>query len=297
MSKNEHQLVKQTRQYILKSSVPSSYTKWLYRILFGEYLHISVSKDTLERTLSLMNKFITKIEELGYELNLDSGYPQIIMNEQKFKIYCREQTKRIINTKSKSSWDQYEYIPCGILIFKTEIRGYKEWKDGEIKIEEKIDDIIEYCKIETLRIKKDKIRYWRTQRKKEILRWFELRKQKRVKEELVKTMDLFKSSQRFKISCEIRNYINEIEKNKEEIYENQKEWIEWSKNIVDWYDPTIEKEIPLLSEVDRETLTLYEELKSYVDGHRVDIHVGDENEMMNELIEILDIESDEKEEK
>ena len=59
-----------------------------------------------------MNKFITKIEELGYELNLDSGYPQIIMNEQKFKIYCREQTKRIINTKKLGKQEPIIIINC-----------------------------------------------------------------------------------------------------------------------------------------------------------------------------------------
>ena len=105
-------------------------------------------------------------------------------------------------------------------------------------------------------------------------------------EELKRIRELIEDSDRYKKTCEIRNYILEIERKKEDIYENQNEWIEWSKNIVDWYDPTIEKEIPLLSEVDRETLTLYEELKSYVEGHRVDIHVGDENELMNELIEL-----------
>lgn len=297
MSKNEHPIVKQTRQYIQKSSVPSSYTKWLYRILFGEYLHISVSKDTLERTYSLMNTFITKIEELGYKLSLDRGYPQILMNEQRFQIYCREVTKRIINTKSKSTWNQYEYIPTGILIFKTEIRGYREWKDGEIKLEEKIDDIIEYCKIETLRIKEDNIRYGRNQRKKEILRWFDLRRQKNVKQELKEIKYLFENSDRYKKTCEIRNYINELEKNKVEIYEKQKEWIDWCRDIIDWYDPTIEKDIRLLSDVNKDTLTLYEELKSYVDGIRVNINEGNEDEMMNELIEILDIESDGKKEK
>jgi hypothetical protein len=175
--------------------------------------------------------------------------------------------------------------------------GTREFRDTSVKIEDKIDEIIEYYESKTLEEKNWKIKVGRTQRKKEIIRWFDLKKQKKVKEELLEIKDLFENSKKYKTSCEIRNYINEIERNKEEKYVNQKEWIEWSRNIVDWYDPTIEKEIQILSDVNRDTLNLYEELKSYVDGYRVDINEGDENEMLNELIEILDIESDEKEEK
>jgi hypothetical protein len=113
-------------------------------------------------------------------------------------------------------------------------------------------------------------------------------------EELKRIKELFEDSDRYKKTCEIRNYILEIERKKEDIYENQSEWIEWSKNIVDWYDPTIEKELSILSDVNRETLTPFEVYNSYVDGHKVYENEGDEDEMLNELIEILDIEEEEK---
>ena len=87
-----------------------------------------------------------------------------------------------------------------------------------------------------------------------------------------------------------------LREKKEDIYENQSEWLEWCKNIVDWYDPTIEKEIPILSDVNLETLTPFEVYNSYVDGHKVYENEGTEEEMMRELIEILEIEEGEKKE-
>lgn len=294
MEQKEHPLVKETRLRIKKEGSPSSYDHGLYKLLFGETLPLSVSKELVERTLNFYNKFIIRLEEKGYKISKDRGYCQLMMNHEEISFYVREQTKRVKKSNIKSSWELYDYIPCGILVFKTKMYGTKEFRDGNLKIEDKIDEIIEYYESKTLEEMNWKIRRSRNLRKKEIVRWFDLRRQKEVKEELEKIKELFENSDRFKKSCEIRNYINEIERGKEEIYENQKEWIEWSKNIVDWYDPSIEKEISLLSDVNKDTLTLFEELKSYVDGYRVDVNDGNEDEMMDELIEILEIEEEEE---
>jgi hypothetical protein len=297
MEQNEHSLVKETRTRIKKEGSPSSYNHGLYNLLHGGTLPLTVSKELVERTLNFYNNFILRLEEKGFKITKDRGYCQLVMNNEEISFYVREQTKRVKKSNIKNSWELYDYIPCGTLVFKTKMYGTREFRDTSVKIEDKIDEIIEYYESKTLEEKNWKIKVGRNQRKKEIIRWFDLRKQKKVKEELLEIKDLFENSKKYKTSCEIRNYINEIERNKEEKYVNQKEWIEWSRNIVDWYDPTIEKEIQILSDVNRDSLTLYEELKSYVDGYRVDINEGDENEMLNELIEILDIESDEKEEK
>lgn len=297
MEQNDHPLVKETRMRIKKEGPPSSYNHGVYKLLFGETLPLSVSKELVERTLNFYNKFIKRLEDKGYKITKEKGYCQMVMNHEEISFYIREQTKRVKNNNTKYSWELYDYIPCGILVFKTKMYGTKEFRDGTIKIEDKIDEIIEYYETRTLEELNWKIRRSRNQRKREIERWFDLRRQKIVKEELKEIRYLFENSERFKKTCEIRNFINEIEKKKFEIYENQEEWIKWSKNIVDWYDPTIEKEIPLLSDVNRDTLSLYEEYKSYVDGFRVDENEGDENEMMNELIELLELEEKENENK
>lgn len=293
MGNIEHPLVKETRMRIKKEGSPYS-SDGLFRLLHGETLPLSVSKELVERTLKFYNKFLLRLEEKGFNITRDRGYCQLEMNNEEISFYVREQTKRVKKIKPQYSWDQYDYVPCGILYFKTKIWGTKEFRDGSVKIEDKIDEIIDYYDSKTKEEMNWKIRRSRNQRKKEIVRWFDLRRQSKVMEEIKKIKELFENSDKYKKSCEIRNYINEIERNKVEINENQKEWIEWSKNVVDWYDPTIEKELSILSDVNRDTLTPYEIYNTYVNGHKVYENEGDEDEMINELIEILEIEEKEK---
>ena len=294
MEQKEHPLVKETRMRIKKEGSPQPYNHGLYNLLHGETLPLTVSKELVERTLNFYNTFILRLEEKGFKISKDRGYCQLEMNDEEISFYVREQTKRIEKSNNKNSWGLYDYIPTGILVFKTKMYGTREFRDGSLKIEDKIDEIIDYYDSKTLEELNWKIKRSRNQRKKEIVRWFDLRRQSEVKIELEKIKELFKYSERFKKSSEIRNYIYEIERKKEDIYENQSEWLEWCKNIVDWYDPTIEKEIPILSDVNRETLTPFEVYNSYVDGHKVYENEGNEDEMMNELIEILEIEEDEE---
>ena len=294
MEQKEHPLVKETRMRIKKEGSPSPYNHGLYNLLHGETLPLTVSKEIVERTLNFYNTFILRLEEKGFKISKDRGYCQLEMNDEEISFYVREQTKRIEKSNNKNSWGMYDYIPTGILVFKTKMYGSKEFRDGSLKIEDKIDEIIDYYNSKTLEEMNWKIKRSRNQRKKEIVRWFDLKRQRKVMEELKRIKELFEDSDRYKKTCEIRNYILEIERKKEDRYETQSEWIEWSKNIVDWYDPTIEKELSILSDVNRETLTPFEVYNSYVDGHKVYENEGDEDEMLNELIEILDIEEEEK---
>ena len=84
----------------------------------------------------------------------------------------------------------YDYIPTGILVFKTKMYGTREFRDGSLKIEDKIDEIIDYYDSKTLEEMNWKIKRSRNQRKKEIVRWFDLKRQRKVMEELKRIKEL-----------------------------------------------------------------------------------------------------------
>lgn len=57
----------------------------------------------------------------------------------------------------------------------------------------------------------------------------------------------------------LRNYIDTVEQNainSGSLSEELQEWLTWARKKADWYDPFIELQDELLSEVDRENLTM-----------------------------------------
>lgn len=287
----EHVLITKSRIEYKKQN-PNQFTNNLTIPHRGELIKMKVSKSSIDRTLKFIEILFKGIVDLGYELKFIENSSVLLMNDEVIKFRIREQTKRVENKNSKYSWREFEYIPTGILIFEVEIDGEKSWKDGKIKIEDRIEEIIKYFNERTKDLHKENIRIDRHKREDEIIRWIQLKKQVRTEEELVRIKELFEESQRFEISSRIRNYIKHIEENKIK----SDKWIKWSNGIIDWYDPSINKKNEILKNVDKSVLELKFRYKSYINNRYIDIEEGDENEMFNELLELydLDIEEDKK---
>jgi len=80
----------------------------------------------------------------------------------------------------------------------------------------------------------------------------------RRENELVTFKKLLSDAKRWRESKLLRDYIKDIEINAEKTDSVSKElieWIEWANLKVDWYDPLINTNDDLLSEVDKENLT------------------------------------------
>ena len=114
------------------------------------------------------------------ELKYGSSY--FVMNGIDIKIYCREKVKKIVKGKDRYGHEEIDYEPTGILVFQTTVSGTREWEDSSLKIEEKIDKMIEYCEFHSKRLKDCHDKQRRKSRKEELVRWLKLKQQQKDKE-------------------------------------------------------------------------------------------------------------------
>lgn len=63
------------------------------------------------------------------------------------------------------------------------------------------------------------------------------------------TRALLNQAEDYKIACELRKYITEIEERSDGSVEVHK-WIEWAKQKANWYDPTLNHEDDILGKRD-----------------------------------------------
>ncbi len=81
--------------------------------------------------------------------------------------------------------------------------------------------------------------------------------EKRQMEDLQNFEKLVMRSRRWHKSVVLRKFITELEAkdvSSSLISVDRKKWLEWAHKKADWYDPFIEADDELLSEVDRDTL-------------------------------------------
>jgi len=285
MSKNEHPIITQTR-LVYKKSEFSKYSKYLCRPDCNG-IRISVTKGSFERTMNFLNLFINKIEELNYKIELKYGSSYFVMNGIDIKIYCREKVKKIVKGKDRYGHEEIDYEPTGILVFQTTVSGTREWEDSSLKIEEKIDKMIEYCEFHSKRLKDCHDKQRRKSRKEELVRWLKLKQQQKVKDEVQKIKELFEESRRFEKTIMVRSYLKYLNENNKSNDYVINEKIQWGEDIIEWYDPTINKHNELLEIVEKDTLELEYEYKDHIWDKHIDINEGDEKDILDELTEII----------
>ncbi|MEO5777711.1 MAG: hypothetical protein ABIQ27_12465 [Flavobacterium sp.] len=210
-------------------------------------LPIRVGKSNKERGLRFMDALVKLIKYRGHSFIKKNFEFFVVIDEIEILLDLREATKRVPSTDRYSTSD---YIPTGEFILKTgRYSRIKEWRDGKVKLEELLPNIVAKLEIDAQEEKKQKeaSRLWRLQFDEEQRVKSEIKKRK--EDEIAKFNKLLALSEQYNKAQLIRQYI-EV-KNQKAIKENnlneeKQEWINWANDKADWYDPTINKRDDIL---------------------------------------------------
>lgn len=250
-------LIKSTKAYYKELKSASNRNNWNFYDERKGVLSISVSSSLFPRAIRFMDALIKLFKKRGHQI-IANRETKIIISGEKYKIRLTEKHKRVKNTSSK--YPEFELIPTGFLCLKFDnFYPDKEWTDTATKpIENKLSDILSWFEI---RAEKDRIdRIEREIRQK-------IRDEERKKEEELKQLQdqefsnfqtMFDTATRWHKSQYLRNYIKKFEAyaiKTNSLDKEKQDWIKWATEKADWYDPFIEKQDPLLDNIDRTTLT------------------------------------------
>lgn len=258
---NEHPLVIQTRNEFKRQSkiAPHDWEEFRKSI---PHLSIHVSREHRERALAIFDTIVKGLNEQGYQVKIDeNGHTIAVIEDIKIPMRMREKNKRVRSTKEKRfSWEEYEYVPTGILVFVTELFAFrrKEYYDMPfVKLEEKTDTIIQRIIAEGIEEHEENIR-WKIKQKEEAERkQFEKERRQRVNAELEKFKALFTIQNRWHQADTMRKFLDTYEEvwgGSNEFSDEQQNWLAWARKKADWYDPFIEDEDEFLNGIDRDKL-------------------------------------------
>lgn len=221
-----------------------------------ERLAINVGKSNLKRAIRIMDTFIKLLEARGYSIRFRYGETYVKVGDDEAKFAIRDKYDRVEKENSKHTWDRWELQPTDILVFKVVCHFHpREWMDGNITIEDRLPRILAYIELKAEEHRKW-MEYSRVQseirEKKELIeREIQIRKD----QELIKFKLLLKNANRWQQSNVLRNYINEI---KNQALNNglmeQESYIEWAQQKIDWFDPLIEANDEILTDIDRNSI-------------------------------------------
>lgn len=217
-------------------------------------LRISVTKSHIGRALRIMDTFIKAMEQRGHEFQIRNETVHIVICEEEFSMNLREKNKRVPKPKT-SSWQEYDYIPTGILAFSVRISyNDTEWKDAKLPLEQQLSKIIAKLEIKGAEEREETLRWEKERKIREDKQRIIKEKEQKVAEELVKFKELKQNAEHWDEANRIRAYVKEIEKkatSKKSMTKELRDWINWAKKKADWHDPTMEYDNELLSETNK----------------------------------------------
>ncbi|MBA3899408.1 MAG: hypothetical protein H0X62_04225, partial [Bacteroidetes bacterium] len=183
-------------------------------------LSISASKLNYNRSLRIMDTFIKAMEQRGHVFQFKNDSAHLVIYGEEFAISIREKNNRIPKPKT-GSWQEYDYVPSGILIFSVRISFRNiEWTDGRLTLENQLSKIVAKIEIKAAEEKEMNLR-WQKER-------------------------------------EIRAYLCSLEEKatqEQSLTHELTDWLKWAHKKVDWYDPNIEAQDLLMEGVNKENLT------------------------------------------
>lgn len=151
--RNAHPLIRRTKQ-ILENGRSDKYNR-LTAGLQGPRLNIKVSKQSLRRTLLILDGLTAELEKFGYKLNISEwGHEFVkVSSDTSVRISVTEKVdrkERELTTEERSRpyiYDQWRYIPTGELTFRIEEcypeRSKKTWSDrSRKKLESQLSEIV-----------------------------------------------------------------------------------------------------------------------------------------------------------
>ena len=234
---NPDKLTIQTQEYWAKEEKEP-----YYRDDTKVKLPIRVGKSNKERGLRFMDALVKLIKYRGHSFIKKNFEFFVVIDEIEILLDLREATKRVPPTDRYSTSD---YIPTGEFILKTgRYSRIKEWRDGKVKLEELLPNVVAKLEIDAQEEKKQKeaSRLWSLQFDEEQRLKSEIKKRK--EDEIAKFNKLLALSEQYNKSQLIRQYV-EAEKQKiikeNNLTSEKQEWIDWANDKADWFDPTINK--------------------------------------------------------
>lgn len=264
--RSPHPYITKTKE-VFENAEPSSYSRDKGLLsAHGEKLDISVSRNSLQRALRIMNALINALEARGFKVLIvaekkneyyTSYKTCVSVLEQTIEFGLKEfltQTKRELTPAERKErpWAnkfEYEYNPSGRL--SLEIKNWsaprKNWSDAKIKrVEDCLNDfIIALIKTSVL------LRTREVQRKQEEcsrLEWERLRaeRDRLRREEEARLQNLINNASNWQKCKQIREYIQAVKEDairKNGGIEPGSEldrWLSWANQQADRFDPLVE---------------------------------------------------------
>lgn len=240
---------------------------WPYKDLVmtrSDKLSIRVSPENVSRALRILDTLIKALRKRGHYVEARSSGSYAVVNGIEQKFVLREKLKKVPVVEKKNHWDTTEFHSTGILCFKLEIWGEKEWRDGKLRLEDQLSKIIlkmEIMALETVERREQAQKELEARRAEEARR---LEHEKLQQEELSKFKKLLQDAHRWQEVKVLREYIRDKKAiSVSGMTEDKAAWFEWAQKKLDWYDPTVDAEDELLYNVDKATLTLPPKKTSY----------------------------------
>lgn len=255
-----HPLVKQAKNEFIRRQNRKQSNSWDNEEERVPTLSINVMPECRDRALTIFDSVIKQLFQRGYSVEVTQHGTIAIVQGIKIPIRLREKDKRVLKTDRKYSWDQYDYIPTGNLVFIIELRAWrrKEYYDTEyVKLEEKTDKIVENIIKQGIEEREWTIQCEINRKLEEERKQSELERKKRTNTELVKFNAILIQQNRWHQAQIMRAYLNQYENHFQDLNqldEQKKEWLEWARKKADWYDPFIELEDEVMERIDRDKL-------------------------------------------
>ncbi|MFL5762691.1 MAG: hypothetical protein ACJ77K_02040 [Bacteroidia bacterium] len=221
-------------------------------------LSISATKHNYNRALRIMDTFIKAMEQRGHVFQFKNDSAHLVIYGEEFAVSIREKNNRIPKPKT-GSWQEYDYIPSGILVFSVRISYHNiEWTDGRLPLENQLSKIVAKIEIKGAEEKEMHLRWEKEREIQAELDRIKKAKEQEIENELVKFKLLKKQAELWREASEIRAYLGSLEEKatkEQSLTDELKDWLKWAHKKVDWYDPNIEAQDPLMEGVNKENLT------------------------------------------
>ncbi len=251
LSKPDKLIIEANKDLIKDKSYFSQYHRIIHTHV-GK-IDIKVSPKNLSRALLIMDTLIKLLRARGHDISVGDRKTFAKIKGEYIEFHLRE---KITISDMTDKWGSKLYEPTGILgIIYGESYNWKEIKDGNQCLEEKMAKVLALLELKGLKEKAARIKrenYWREQEEKErIIR----EKKERMEKENNDFKDLLHQAERWNQSQFLRSYIKKVEETVRlttgELPEEFKVWIGWASDMADWYDPLINKPDDYLLDSDK----------------------------------------------
>jgi hypothetical protein len=255
-----HPLIKQAKNEFIRRQNRKQSNSRDYKDERVPTLSIHVMPERMDRALTIFDAVIKQLFQRGYSLEVTQQGTNAIVQGIKIPLRLREKDKRVLKTDRKYSWNQYDYIPTGNLVFVIELRAWrrKEYYDTEyVKLEEKTDKIVENIIKQGIEEREWTIQCEINRKLEEERKQLEMERKKRTNAELEKFNSILIQQNRWHQAQIMRDYLNQYENHFKKLNQLDKqkiEWLDWARKKSDWYDPFIELDDEVMEKIDRDKL-------------------------------------------